>query len=852
MTKQELATRIWSMANKMRTKIKANEYKDYIIGFMFYKFLSEKELDFLKSQGITTGELKEMDEDDMTFIRESLGYAISYDNLFSSWKSKGISLDAKIVSEGIDSFNKNVNPAQKTVFAQIFNTLQSGISKLGDSSGSRDRAVRDIVDMVNNIREERNSGYDILGYVYEYLIYKFATAAKDDGAFYTPHEVSKLMAMIIADECKEKKELQVYDPTSGSGSLLRTIGEEASRYIPEKDITYYGQEKITETYHLTRMNLIMKGVPSQNIIVRNGDTLEDDWPYFDENTAYKPLSVNAVVSNPPYSLNWEPDGRENDERFRKYGLAPSGKADYAFLLHCLYHLQNDGIMAIVLPHGVLFRGDTEGEIRKNLCLEHNIETVIGLPANLFYATSIPTIIMILRKNRKADDILFIDASQGYEKVGKQNALRECDIKRIYDAVKGRRDVESFAKLVSLDIIKDNDYNLNIPRYVSACNDQESIDFAALMNGTVLNTELDEYMDFWDAFPSLRTQLFEDKGDGYSIFKDVIIKDTVTNNADVKSYTAVFDKKVSELRMDLVKTLVRDKYDISRTDIMVIHDQITEKIFEMVKDISIIDKYDAYQFFMDSWSVITADLDIITNSGGSLDIARSVEPNMVIKKIKKEDVEVQEGYKGTIIDFDLVGEMYFKHEYGKVKIIEDQIASLESERDEIFESLEEDMRNKVGNGERFTEKELKAYLKNDNNDELIRALNAISQINDLNKELNGKKGKNGTKGLKDAIIDKIQNKIQSLTDDEIKELLVQKWISPICIRMSGMINNAVSDLIKSLTDINNKYGKPLSCIDDSIEALNDELINILSDLTGTDTDNAAIETLKEVLGYVKEA
>ncbi len=852
MTKQELASRIWSMANKMRTKIKASEYKDYILGFMFYKFLSDKELDFLKSQNITSEELKNMNEDDMSFLRDSLGYAIKYENLFYSWKNMGIKLDASTVREGIDTFNKNVNPAQKSVFDKIFNTLQTGIAKLGDSSGSRDKAVRDIVDMVNNIKDDKNSGYDILGYVYEFLIYKFATAAKEDGAFYTPHEVSRLMAMIIANECKNKKELRVYDPTSGSGSLLLTIGEEASRYIPKKDIKYYGQEKITETYHLTRMNLVMKGVPSQNIIVRNGDTLEDDWPYFDENTAYKPLRVNAVVSNPPYSLHWDPEGKANDERYRKYGLAPSSKADYAFLLHCLYHLENDGIMAIVLPHGVLFRGDQEGVIRKTLCIEHNIETIIGLPANLFYATSIPTIVMILRKNRKADDVLFIDASQGFTREGKQNALRECDIKRIYDAVINRKDVENFAKLVSHETIKANQYNLNIPRYVSASRDSENYDFAALMNGNVLNRELDELDDYWKMFPSLRRQLFIDNGNGYSDFIDVSVNDAVNNNADVIAFSDDFDSKVSIFREYLIQSFIHDKYDLSANDLMDIHDNVTRTLFDLVKDFNIIDKYDAYQHFMNNWSVITTDLDIIRKNGGTLDIVRTIEPNMVLKKKNKEEIEVQEGSKGTIIDFDMVGETYFTDEYEEVKQIEELISTLESEIDEIFEKLDEDMKNLVGNGEKFTEKELKSFLKDETNEELQKALDDITKTKDLKKQIDGKKGKNGIKGLKDNIIEKIQNKLCSLTDEEVRILLIKKWIDPVCTSLSQMPNNSIDTFVKIVEKLNQKYSKPISCIENDICNINDNLINMLSELTGSGSDMAAIDNLKGVLGYAKES
>ena len=246
--------------------------------------------------------------------------------------------------------------------------------------------------------------------------------------------------------------------------------------IARDEIEYFGQEKITETYNLSRMNLVMKGCKPAQIAVRNGDTLEDDWPYFDENTAYQPVFVDAVVSNPPYSLNWETEGKENDVRFRGYGIAPKGKADYAFLLHSLYHLKPDGVMGIVLPHGVLFRGGTEGAIRKQLIENNQIETIIGLPANLFYNTPIPTLIMILRKNRTDDDsVLFIDASKEYKGEKKQNVLTDANLDKIFKAVIERKDIDKFAHLAHKDEIIGHDYNLNIPRYVDTSEEEEDID-----------------------------------------------------------------------------------------------------------------------------------------------------------------------------------------------------------------------------------------------------------------------------------------------------------------------------------------------------------------------------------------
>lgn len=477
LTKQELASKIWSTADSLRGKIRANEYKDYIIGFMFYKFLSDKEESFLEENDATKDDIKNADEDTIEMIQDALGYFIDYDDLFSTWVDKGINLGVSDVSEALGRFNQLIKSEYKSVYENIFSTLQGGLSKFGENMGSRDKAVRDMVDMTGEI-PATNDEYDVMGYIYEFLIYKFATIAKEDGAFYTPHEVSKLISMIVADAISgmNRQHVQVYDPTCGSAGLLLTIGDALMKAgVSHDEIEYFGQELITETYNLSRMNLVMKGCKPAQIKVRNGDTLEDDWPYFDENTSYQPVFVDAVISNPPYSLKWNNVDKANDIRFKGYGVAPKSKADYAFLLHSLYHLRPDGIMGIVLPHGVLFRGGAEGTIRKQLIENNQIETIIGLPANLFYNTSIPTTILILRKNRQSDDVLFIDASKDFVQEKKQNVLSEDNLNKIFDAVKGRQDVDKFAHLASKQEIVDNDYNLNIPRYVDTSEPEPEID-----------------------------------------------------------------------------------------------------------------------------------------------------------------------------------------------------------------------------------------------------------------------------------------------------------------------------------------------------------------------------------------
>ena len=391
--------------------------------------------------------------------------------------------------------------------------------------------------------------YDVLGFIYEYLISNFAAnAGKKAGEFYTPHEVSLLMSEIVAHHLRERGEIKIYDPTSDSGSLLINIGKSAARYMGgSNNIKYYAQELKENTYNLTRMNLVMRGILPDNIVTRNGDTLEEDWPYFDDNDpihTYEPLYVDAVVSNPPYSQAWNPKDKEADPRYARFGLAPRGKADYAFLLHDLYHLKPYGIMTIVLPHGVLFRGGEEGTIRKNLIEQNHIDAIIGLPANIFFGTGIPTIIMVLRQKRANTDVVIIDASKGFEKAGKNNVLRACDIKKFVDTVTARATIEKYSRAVSRDEIRANDYNLNIPRYVDSSEKAESWDIYASMFGGVPESELAELSEYWEAFPNLKDALFTPENEAYCRLNVSDIKEAVASHKDVAAfmgkYRAAFD------------------------------------------------------------------------------------------------------------------------------------------------------------------------------------------------------------------------------------------------------------------------------------------------------------------------
>src|SRR5690554_15598 len=557
----------------MRSKIEANEYKDYILGFIFYKYLSDQLVEFVTKEGMTPDEIKALTEEDadtVKYIQDNLGYFIAYDNLFSTWVDPKSDFDESNVRDALSGFSRLISPTYKKLFEGIFTTLETGLSKLGESAGKRTKAISDLLHLIKSIPMNSQKGYDVLGYIYEYLIEKFAAnAGKTAGEFYTPHEVSVLMSHIIAHELKDKDTIEIYDPTSGSGSLLINIGEAVAQYAKSKDsITYYAQELKANTYNLTRMNLVMRGIKAGNIKTRNGDLLEDDWPYFDESDpqgTYQTLYVDAVVSNPPYSQSWDPSFKENDPRYSRFGLAPKTKADLAFLLHDLYHLKPDGIMAIVLPHGVLFRGGEEGEIRKQLIEQNHIDTIIGLPGNIFFGTSIPTVILVLKQKRQNTDVLIVDASKHFIKEGKNNKLQASDIKRITDAVINRESIDKFSQLVSKQTLRDNSYNLNIPRYVDSSPAAESWDLHATMLGGIPNSEIAELRTYWEVLPDLHQALFTPKSAAYSelaIAKEDV-NTTISQHPQVVKFITAYNQAFEGFDAHLATNLIQNWQSVKR-------------------------------------------------------------------------------------------------------------------------------------------------------------------------------------------------------------------------------------------------------------------------------------------------
>ena len=832
MNKQQLASKIWESANKMRSKIEANEYKDYILGFIFYKFLSDKEIAYLKSQGITDEELKEINENDKEVVKniqDNLGYFIAYENLFTTWISKGKDFNIKNVRDALSAFSRLIssNPNHKKVFTNIFRTLDTGLSKLGDSAGSQTKAVSDLLNLIKDIPMDGKQDYDVLGFIYEYLISMFAAnAGKKAGEFYTPHEVSVLMAEIVANHIKDHKQetFEIYDPTSGSGSLLITIGKALSKHINKEDyIKYYAQELIESTYNLTRMNLVMRGINPSNIVTRNGDTLEQDWPFFDESdpeSTYDPLYVDAVVSNPPYSQHWDPTNKGIQPRY-EYGLAPASKADYAFLLHDLYHIKPNGIMTIVLPHGVLFRGkagkdgakgEDEYEIRKNLIENNKIDAIIGLPANIFFGTGIPTIIMVLRQNRENNDVLIIDASKHFSKSGKQNKLLASDIKRIIDVVTERKSVEKFSRVVSKEEIRSNDYNLNIPRYVDSSEDAEYYDIFATVSGGIPVPEVEKFEPYWKAFPSLKDELFTKANDSYYELKTEQIKEVVLANKDVKYFEEDYKKSFETLKSFLKSELINNLKSLNANKE---EDLIAQQIFDRLQNVSLVDKYEAYQSLDDEWQKIANDLEIISTEG--IEACCKVEPNFVMKG---KD-EVQDGWKGRIMDFALVQKMYFAQE---LQNIEEQNRKLEAKSSELAELIPE---TEEGEEEIELTDEQKKQQKS-----------LTEKIKTIRKEI-----VQITKRLEENTI----KKIETLTEDEVKMLLEKKWITPLVEALNEMPGSVVADFIEEITKLIQKYAVTLTSLNKQIETTQKELFSLMEELTGNDFDIKGLETLKNLLG-----
>ena len=518
--KKQLKQQLWNIANTLRGKMDADEFRDYILGFIFYKYLAEKmdlyANDILKPDGIKYKDIDEHTEKGKLYIAaireealEKLGYFLKPSELFSEVARRGnnkeVSLDdiaqaadpaenyaikSNFILEDLQKILTNVQNStmgtdSEEEFDNLFEDMDLNSTKLGKTPEQRNEIIARVLGHLDKIDFQlEQTGLDVLGDAYEYLIGQFASGAgKKAGEFYTPQEVSTVLAKLVTTG---KKRLRtVYDPTCGSGSLLLRVAKEVDNVA-----NFYGQELNRTTYNLARMNMILHDVHYSKFNIKQEDTLE--------HPQHLDLRFEAIVANPPFSAQWSANPLfTSDDRFSQYGrLAPKSKADFAFVQHMIYQLDENGAMAVVLPHGALFRGGAEGHIREYLIKEKNfLDAVIGLPANIFFGTSIPTCILVFKKCREhPNDVLFIDASEHFDKVSTQNVLRPQHIDKIIDAYRHRSEEDKYSYVATLDEIAENDYNLNIPRYVDTFEEEEPVDISAVaqeikqVNDTLTETD----------------------------------------------------------------------------------------------------------------------------------------------------------------------------------------------------------------------------------------------------------------------------------------------------------------------------------------------------------------------------
>lgn len=491
---QELGKTLWNIANNLRGAMMADDFRDYMLSFLFWKYLSDN---YIKSAQKELGSdytalqvwYKENPNDTLLFerqMRRKIHYVIEPQYLWDNIVELARTQNDDLLQTLQDGFKYIENESFESSFKGLFSEINLNSEKLGKNYTERNALLGKVIKTLADGLSEFSSDADALGDAYEYLIGQFAAGSgQKAGEFYTPQMISTILSRIVTLDCQNpatgnKKRIdKVLDFACGSGSLLLNVRHEMKDYAIGK---IYGQEKNITTYNLARMNMLLHGVKDTEFEIHHGDSLANDWDILNEQNPAKKMQFDAVVANPPFSLRWDPtEETAKDFRFNRYGLAPKSAADFAFLLHGFHFLSENGTMAIILPHGVLFRGGKEEVIRKKLLEDDNIDAVIGLPANLFYSTGIPVCIIVLKKCRKNDKILFINASgeEHYEKGKRQNNLRVEDVDKIIDTYQFRKEEPRFSRQVSLHEIKENDYNLNITRYVNLSKEEEQIDLKAV-------------------------------------------------------------------------------------------------------------------------------------------------------------------------------------------------------------------------------------------------------------------------------------------------------------------------------------------------------------------------------------
>jgi len=787
--KTQLYKHLWEAANTLRGGMDASQYKDYVLTILFVKYVTDR----YKNDPYAA------------FVVPDGG---SFDDL----------IEAKEKADIGERINKVLaRLAEENDLSGIINHVDfDDDTKLGKGKEKIDRLTKLIAIFENpelNFAGNRADGDDILGDVYEYFMKQFATeAGKSKGQFYTPAEVSRIMAQIIGVEKVTSPEQSVYDPTCGSGSLLLKVAETAKDNT-QIEMSIYGQEIDIDVANLAKMNMIMHGFPAAEI--EQGNTLSD--PKFKEKDGNSLKTFNFAVSNPPFSQkNWMNGLNPEDDKYRRFelGIPPAKNGDYAFLLHLLKSLKPKGKGAIILPHGVLFRGNAEAVIRRNLILRGYIKAIIGLPANLFYGTGIPAVILVLDKENAAarKGIYIIDASKGYRKDGAKNRLRERDIHKIVTAFQQKQEIPGYARMVSVDEIKENEYNLNIPRYIDNTEEEDIQDIYAHLHGGIPHRDI-ERLEALQVFPGLKKELLADTGQNYYRLQ-VALEDLqayIENHREIRNFQEQ-SLQIFEQWAQANRSLL---YAIdSQTRIKELIRRFSETLLEAYRRQPVTDAYAMYQALMDYWDEEMKDDVYMIMERGWL---KSYRITVVNKKGKKTN----KGWDCDLLPKEIVAGKYFAEDRQKLENLQNQLDSIETDLEElieensgedgIFEEVKNDKGKVVKAGVKNKIKELKNKPGFEEEVQLLnRYLHLSEEISRLKKQI---------KAREQELDKKLLEKYQELTEDEIKKLLVEdKWFARIRRGIDDETEDAVIRLAMRIKELAERYAEPLPEINRQVQEL----------------------------------
>jgi len=836
-TSEEIKRRLWDGATELRGSMDASRYKDYMLGLMFYKFLSDKTLEIFQSIAglgkILETELVDEyakaradygDELDK-MIQNVLGYYVIPEYLYQTWLKDINAGDFNVekVTDALNNFERTISvTGDSNDFKGLFSssTLDLTDTALGSDLHERSKNIKALILLFADLDMVALQKGDVLGDAYEYLIGQFAMeSGKKAGEFYTPRQVSEVMAQIAAKTSDIKS---IYDPTVGSGSLLLTVKRHLGKDI-QKNLQYYGQEKNTATYNLTRMNLLLHGIRPEKMTVKNGDTLSQDWPE-DPEHPNEGVLFDAVVMNPPYSAkNWNKAGlKVSDPRFEVAGvLPPDSRGDFAFLLHGLFHLGQNGTMAIVLPHGVLFRGSAEGEIRQRLLDKNYIDTIIGLPSNLFTNTGIPVVVIIIKKNRELTaPVLLIDASHSFIKAGKQNVLQEKDIAKIVDTYADRSEIPGYSHLATREEIIENDYNMNIPRYIEAVNEEIAQDVDAHLLGGIPKKNIDDLQALQTSVSDLLSASMKELRTNYIELTKPIAELTkeILSDQRILAQSNQLKIKVDEYiakYWDILRQIDKD------TNLTMLMEDMLLEIKNILAEFNHIDVYNGYQIVAEIWKrSLTHDTELIATSD-FYTIGRTREPNMVTKGNGNNKREEQDGWIGAIVPNDLIAKHLYSAELLAIENKKSHIAEIETELAELVEAAKVedsdeynalyDALKKNDDGEAqdsFENKAVKAELMN-----AVKGTNEYGLLKKVetlitDKSLLNKSIKVEEKELKE----KIEERILVLTDEDIDSLVYAKWFGNTVDLITDLVAQPLKEEMNTLEMLNNRYSQTLSAIE----------------------------------------